>query len=619
MALLLSVALSASGGSDVHARPLPDGAAAAQPSPLRPLSETDAQRYRRIFTLQDAGAFAAADREIARLDDQILLGHVLRERYLHPRAYRSTYDELAGWMRAYADQPGADRVHVLAERRRPRGAADLASPRLPMMDGVGAVLGAGTAPIAVQARPPETEQRSLASVAPGIARSLRADRPQEAVRLLRTSSLPQRSRAIAEAGVAAHFLQAGDAADALNHAEEALRRGAEHVPLANWTAGLAAWRLGRFTLAEAHFGRLARSEKADAATLTSAAFWASRAAVRGRNPGNMVAWLKIGAQHPETFYGLLSSRMLGMPPPAAPLPMRGARAATEGDDSAADAPVPGVDALISLPPVRRAAALIQAGRVDLAGDELSAVETATEGRLHDALLELAGRLGLPTLQMRLAAAERNGVLAPYPVPQYSPHGGYRIDRALVYALVRQESRFDARARNPSGARGLMQLLPSTAMPVARAHRIPMRGPDDLFRPEVNLAVGQAYVRSLMSLPEIGDNLLYLAAAYNAGPAKLIRWTAAIDDDDDPLLFLEMIPNTQTRTFAEQVLADLWIYKLRMGRQPASLDALLQGDWPRYQAPDDLTGSDGPTSASGDTGVLLVEPQDVEPEVVETVH
>src|SRR5690554_3543365 len=62
------------------------------------LSRADALRYRRIFDLQGEGRWDEADRLIARLADQRLMGHVLFQRYMHPTAYRSEYSELRNWL-----------------------------------------------------------------------------------------------------------------------------------------------------------------------------------------------------------------------------------------------------------------------------------------------------------------------------------------------------------------------------------------------------------------------------------------------------------------------------------------------------------------------------------------
>jgi len=74
------------------------------------LSARDAELYRQIFTVQEDGHWAEADRLIAQLSDRRLMGHVLAQRYLHPTAYRSKYVELKDWMDSYADLPEAKRI-----------------------------------------------------------------------------------------------------------------------------------------------------------------------------------------------------------------------------------------------------------------------------------------------------------------------------------------------------------------------------------------------------------------------------------------------------------------------------------------------------------------------------
>ena len=87
------------------------------------LAPDDVSRYQRIFELQEDGKWKAADQEIAKLDNRVLMGHVLYQRYMHPTKYRSKYNELAKWMKAYADHPGAYRVYRLARKAETRSDA----------------------------------------------------------------------------------------------------------------------------------------------------------------------------------------------------------------------------------------------------------------------------------------------------------------------------------------------------------------------------------------------------------------------------------------------------------------------------------------------------------------
>jgi soluble lytic murein transglycosylase len=74
----------------------------------------------------------------------------------------------------------------------------------------------------------------------------------------------------------------------------------------------------------------------------------------------------------------------------------------------------------------------------------------------------------------------------------------------------------------------------------------------------------------------------MAAAYNAGPGNLQNWQRKFDKErDDPLLFVESIPFSQTRSFVERVMTNYWIYSLRMGQDVSSLKALVDGEWPHH--------------------------------------
>ena len=92
------------------------------------LSAADADRYRAIFALQDAGQWEKADKQIKTLSNNILIGHVKFQRYMHPTKYRASYEELHLWMKAYYDHPGAHRLYKLAKSRRLEGWKPLSEP-----------------------------------------------------------------------------------------------------------------------------------------------------------------------------------------------------------------------------------------------------------------------------------------------------------------------------------------------------------------------------------------------------------------------------------------------------------------------------------------------------------
>lgn len=206
------------------------------------------------------------------------------------------------------------------------------------------------------------------------------------------------------------------------------------------------------------------------------------------------------------------------------------------------------------------------------------------------LIALAKALDLPAAQMRLAQslgsrAGQYDLGALFPVPSWRPSTGYTLDRALVFAIMRAESAFDPSVESYAGARGLMQVMPATAKYIAAKRELQTPGADALFEPETSIQLGQAYLEHLLQHPRIEDNVIYVAAAYNAGPGRVLDWRERLDAESDPLLFLESIPMREPRVYVKKVLTNLWSYRARLGQAQPSLEALARSQWPSYQALD----------------------------------
>ncbi|MFM7704334.1 MAG: lytic transglycosylase domain-containing protein, partial [Rubrivivax sp.] len=129
-----------------------------------------------------------------------------------------------------------------------------------------------------------------------------------------------------------------------------------------------------------------------------------------------------------------------------------------------------------------------------------------------------------------------------------------LDAALVYGLIRQESRFILDARSHVGASGLMQLMPATAR--WTAHKLGLEWKPELITDrEVNLRLGTAYLK--LVLDDFSGSLAMAAAAYNAGPSRPRRWR------EGPTLeaaaWAEGIPFNETRDYVKKVLANATVY------------------------------------------------------------
>ena len=152
----------------------------------------------------------------------------------------------------------------------------------------------------------------------------------------------------------------------------------------------------------------------------------------------------------------------------------------------------------------------------------------------------------------------------FPAPQsqlFSQHARLRnIYYPWVLSVARQESAFNPQARSHAGAKGLMQLMPATAKQTARQHRISYRRESELYKPEVNIALGTAHLAWLSG--RFNNSKIYATAAYNAGSTPVRRWLN--DRGHLPLdIWIETIPYDETRRYVQNVLAFMVIYGSRV--------------------------------------------------------
>ncbi len=557
----------------------PPSAAAGLPQVL---SAQDAARYQLIFALQKKGKWWAADRRIEGLENRLLTGHVLAQRYLHPTHYRSKFSELKAWMAKYAEHRDARRIYRLAMRRKPAGAKP---PRRPVTGYFrsGAEEYAAPAPYRSKKRLNRGQRRRVAILRSSIGGHVKAGRLTTAEHLLAHKEIRKLFDDVefdaAKSAIAGAYFHRGRDRKAFALASESAARSGRHLPSAHWTAGLAAWRLRMFAEAAAHFEAVARARNLSPWNLAAGAYWAARAHLLNRRPQNVNRWMNVAAEHPRTFYGLLARHSLGL------------ETEFNWDDPALDQR--DLDALARTPTGKRALALIQVGEVRRAERDLVNFPTVASPAVMRALLALASLINMPGLALSVGnrltrAGGQRYDSAIYPAPSWRPKEGYTFDRALVFALMRQESRFNTRAKSPAGAHGLMQIMPQTARFMTNGRRFRGRARYELYEPELNISLGQKYLAHLVGDEAILGNLILLTAAYNGGPGNLAKWRRRVAHNGDPLLFIESIPSRETRVFIERVIANLWIYRKRLDQPAPSLDAVAAGEWPVYVA---LDGAD----------------------------
>ena len=548
----------------------PNGPEVVLPEPLAPSQEA---LVRRIFTLQDHGRIAEAERATSRLSDQTLLGSILADRYLGPYTVTSA-SELKDWLNRFGDQAPAPAIYALLARKLPRGASMPPAPSvasgLPPLPVVPESADAFSDPV-------EAETDGVSSFAVAVADRAGDGETRSALSMVNgISGLTRAHTGAMKAIVARALFVANRDEQALSVASAAYDEAGGEDGAAAYVAGLASWRLGSIEAAGNFFRAAARAADAEPPLISAASFWAARAALYLHEPGQWLPWMERAAAERGTFYGLLAGRVLGL----GPYPLG------DGADGRATLGEADIDAVAATAAGWRAFALIQVGEPALADAELATLWPRIENDhpFGRSVMLVAARAGLPGLAARLASllsagagGQRRAGVPAMPMPSLSPAGGFTIDPALVYALTRLESNFDAGAVSGSGARGLMQLEPVAAA-AASGH-----WGNDLDDPGTNLALGQRYMQYLSEQPDVADGLLRVIGSYNVGPNAFEGWARTIRDGGDPLLFIEAIPNGGTRHFVECALTYTWIYAMRLGLPSPSLDALAEGSFPRFAA------------------------------------
>ena len=306
-------------------------------------------------------------------------------------------------------------------------------------------------------------------------------------------------------------------------------------------------------------------------SVSRAAYWQGRAAEAAGASADARRHYQRAADRPITFYGQLAREKLGQPVRLrAPEPL---------DDV-------GRDAFEALLPVQAVRLLQDAGEVELAvalyGD---LAQSLTDTAQLQALAEMAAESQSPraALAVGKTAVQRGFPLDAYAyptngIPSFDPVGD-QVERAMIHAIARQESGFNPKALSTAGARGLMQLMPSTAKRTAERFKVGF----DLNRlvedPAYNAKIGSAHLSELME-DWRGSHILAFAS-YNAGGGNVMKWIRAYGDPRkphvDPIDWIERIPFSETRNYVQRVMENLSVYRQRFGAADMDLVRTMEAD------------------------------------------
>jgi soluble lytic murein transglycosylase len=360
------------------------------------------------------------------------------------------------------------------------------------------------------------------------------------------------------------------------YARVAAERSDEEVGAnAVWRLGWCAWFRGAFAEAAGAWSRVLGARRGQALR-DAATYWLARAdARRGESELATRRFADLQGEVPRSYYGILAARQSSrpaLPSSAAAVPIN--LPADPLESLQVDADYARVEAL-------RAVSLTSFADEEMA--ELTRRAAGDSQRLYALSVAYAREsrhhLALRILRRHFLSVARSGVAAiPRTFWEMFYPLGWRgelteaasraaVDPFYVAAVVREESSFYSRARSHVGARGLMQLMPETARPMAQARRLPWSDGDLLDDPASNLELGSAYLAGL--LREFGDARL-ATAAYNAGPNRVREWWRERRSDDLDV-WVEQIPFNETRAFVKRVMLSWNEYRRLYGASAAGPD------------------------------------------------
>jgi soluble lytic murein transglycosylase len=326
-------------------------------------------------------------------------------------------------------------------------------------------------------------------------------------------------------------------------------------------------------LAAKHFANLEKIGTSPI-TLGRAFYWEGRAAEAKGEKTQSERFYRRAAQYNTTFYGMLAGEKLGQPLvlPQDPLITPEARARFEARE-----PVQATRMLFDYGPRE----LFRVFVLNL-DDLLPTPEDEAQ------LIDLARNYGEMDVSMKAGrVAAQRGFILPgraYPVRSAPDEGA---EPAFVLAITRQESGFDPNVRNPSGATGMMQLMPTTAKILARKVGVSF-SPGQLYEADYNMRLGSRYLGQLVN--QFSGSYVMAAAGYNAGPGRPASWTSFCGDprggQTDPVDFIECMPFSETRNYVMRVMENTQVYraKLNGGTAPITLTADLKRGAYSYTRP-----------------------------------
>jgi soluble lytic murein transglycosylase len=364
----------------------------------------------------------------------------------------------------------------------------------------------------------------------------------------------------------------------LGDAREAYGIAAEHAGGSAVTQADAAFHAGWIALrfmnnpsaAAKHFADLERIGSSPL-TLSRAHYWQGRTAEARGDNGAASRFYNQAARFSTTYYGQLARVKLG----GRDLPLRGipAPSAATRQQFATNPAVRGIELLYAIGEREETIPLFNDLSNQVNNGEFLGLLAGIAQRNNDtrAILVVGKAAVSNGHPLETVAWPTNGI------PSYRPVGP-AIEPAVVHGIARQESAFNPRAISHADARGLLQMLPSTARRTANKFGVAF-DQRRLLDGSYNASLGSAHLGELAQ--DYNGSYIMTFAAYNAGHSRVMAWVQRYGDPRDPRVdpvdWVERIPFQETRNYVQRVMENVQVYRARLSnnRSPLHIEADLR--------------------------------------------
>jgi len=339
---------------------------------------------------------------------------------------------------------------------------------------------------------------------------------------------------------------------------------------AEWLSGwINYYYLQDYRTAYSHFYKMYKTVSMPV-SLGRASYWAGRSAAKNNNPKIAEEWFKVSSKYPTSFYGQLALHKINnnnFELPQMPTPT------WEDKKQYRDNKLIKTAYIFSLINKDDYARMFIKQAVKLAN---------TPGEQF-----LIAKFGLDINQFSYAVTAGKAsvfyhgtILIDFNYPRFKNLQNAnslpitKPESALIHSIIMQESGFNKSAVSSAGARGMMQLMPTTAKQVAKWENLPYSKNRLLTDIRYNITLGSRYLQK--RIEDFGGSYILAVAAYNGGAGNVSKWMKTngdprhLQNPDDIANWIELIPFEETRNYVMRVLEKLQLYRFALDRRKAKI-------------------------------------------------